>query len=333
MPPKNFIVYNRIKKNNNYQQNKEHHKESDQLIESKKRLGNAAKHFVNGYSGAFIKYPLIDKYANSVVSDNILDFAAAILEKHPYNDNATPLDYTSLSDIDKQNYISHLKSFMRREQYGLNVEWVPDGSATYASGIRSSAIADIAVPSNGKIIEIWLVCTDDGVPQKRIDSITQAGYTCPIYKLYASWLNKKEILSITDPKQLYILAKENATQLNKNIILPTIISDNNNDYNISKKIFSDYIIKEFPLYTPTIDYAMLRNKIKMNIAIEFAGSIRELWKISEDCIQLSEAVVQEIKENGYATIPIYEIKSEWIIANKDNEYLYADAKKKAKRWN
>jgi hypothetical protein len=335
MPPRNFIVHNRIKKNDNAQQNKEYHKESDHLVETKKRLGNATKHMINGYSGPFIKYPLIDKYANSVVSDNVLDFATAILEKHPYNNSTTALDITKLNDNDKNAYISHLKSYMRREQHGLNNEWVPDGSATYASGIRSSAIADIAVPSNGKIIEIWLVCNDDGVQQKRIDTIIETGYTCPIYKLYASWLNRKDIIAITDPKQLYALAREHATQLNKAItITPYVIQEaRETQEDIAKTLFSDYIMKELPLYTPCIDYSMLRNKLKMNIALEYAGAIHELWKICGDSSQLTDDIIKEIKENGYKSIPIYEIKSSWIIDNKDNEYLYANAKKESVKWN
>jgi hypothetical protein len=334
MPSKGFYVNRHIKKNNGDYEKPTHNKESDDLIDIKKRFALATKHLVSGYSGSFIKYPLIDKYANSVASDHILDFASVILEQNPYNDSNIPLDVNALSETDKISYINHLKSYMRREQHGVNDEWLPDGKATYASGLRSSAIADIAVPSNGKIIEIWLITKDDEIKQQRLENILEIGYNCPIYKLNAYWLKRKDIIDVKDPIELYKLARANSKQINyklDKLDIPIVITQKS-DQLIAKETFVNYITKELFVYSTCIDYSIIHNTIKIDIALDYDGSIKELWKIVDNDSYFNVDIIDSLKKNRY-NIPIYEIKGSWINENKGDEYLYANAKKNAIKWN
>jgi hypothetical protein len=91
--------------------------------------------------------------------------------------------------------------------------------------------------------------------------------------------------------------------------------------NEAQSIFANYISKELSIYAPCMNYPMLRNTITMDIALEYDGSIRELWKITNDNASLDLETVNKIKNNGYATIPIYQINSNWIVENKENKYL------------
>ena len=178
-------------------------------------MANAIKSAIIEPSIILFEYPIIPEYTDKSLHNCVLDFADIILNEYPYNGRSEPLDYSSLFENVKETYISHLKSYMGKEQYGLNNEWVPSSKATYPKNIRSTAIIDCIVITDDTVEEMWLITPNITGIKERIAKILEVGYkNTPIYYIHPQWVIDNKTL---DPSALYTEACKLASQLNPNL--------------------------------------------------------------------------------------------------------------------
>jgi hypothetical protein len=188
-------------------------KESEILTNARLLMATATKHLVSDASGPYIKYPIIKQYCNTTMNNCIEDFADILLNENPYNGYKNKDDIDLSTDIQYNNYISHLKAICIRDQSNLNDDWIPASNVWFLKGLKAEAIVDIAIPSNGIISEIWIVSHTSSFTEERYNNIINAGFNVPIYEIKADFIIKNSHLS---EKELYKVAQKKAKQWNLN---------------------------------------------------------------------------------------------------------------------
>jgi hypothetical protein len=203
-----------------YKSNKKHKKTDSDISTHEKAkllLATAIHSTLDNEHTLYYEYPIVPEYYGKI-NNNVLDYADVILQDNPYNNSNIPLDITTLSDTDTNDYITHLKSIpkMCRNQHEFNTDWIPSASSTFPKGLRASAIVDIVITNESSIIEMWLITTYLASITDRVNSIISLGYNIPIYYIHPSWINDHSNISYSE---LYKQAKEAASQLNPNLTM------------------------------------------------------------------------------------------------------------------
>lgn len=236
---------------------------------AKQLLATAIHNVIDSDNKLYYEYPIFPEYYNKI-NNSVLDYADIILKDNPYNNSNIPLDVTTLTELELNNYISHLTSIenMHRNQHGFNNDWIPSGSCTYPKGLKAAAIVDIIIAKDSSIIEMWLITANLSSITDRVNSIISLGYdNVPIYYIHSTWINDHSNISHVE---LYEEAKNAASQLNPSLIMTNklilkisktpqdnaVINTSESDLHKESKIILAKSIKKHNLI-PYIEYPIM----------------------------------------------------------------------------